>query len=309
MPNPYFVLGSSSLSIMPGDTQELWVHGDGSPTPVLRRAPLLLNSHGEPIRGIMETLGSVSSDVPPSSSESEARDGDAPTGNGNLRRSISHRISRVTTTKLARSLSGSLHGRTRSASASVAQRRAQGGELLTVGYQRNDVQIRKVSSKESTRPVFGGGTMNIALSSVHNADSDSARASELCMHTESVDLQNARPLAEVPVPALLQQGVLMTKVSAKSQKSYMFKLDADQGQIIWESKRLRISMCPSDWMGQGLSAHVRPLARQFPSRTSRSSGRDPMRGIIASNFSSHASTRIDGSPSFTCSTDNTRRSI
>ncbi|KAF8555567.1 PLC-like phosphodiesterase [Imleria badia] len=32
----------------------------------------------------------------------------------------------------------------------------------------------------------------------------------------------------------------MTKVSAKSQKSYLFRLDADQGQIIWESKKLRI---------------------------------------------------------------------
>ncbi|KAF8432959.1 PLC-like phosphodiesterase [Boletus edulis BED1] len=32
----------------------------------------------------------------------------------------------------------------------------------------------------------------------------------------------------------------MTKVSAKSQKNYLFKLDADQGQIIWESKKLRI---------------------------------------------------------------------
>ncbi|KAF9235225.1 PLC-like phosphodiesterase [Melanogaster broomeanus] len=32
----------------------------------------------------------------------------------------------------------------------------------------------------------------------------------------------------------------MTKISPKSQKSYIFKLDADQGQIIWESKKLRI---------------------------------------------------------------------
>ncbi|KAH7887240.1 PLC-like phosphodiesterase [Phlebopus sp. FC_14] len=32
----------------------------------------------------------------------------------------------------------------------------------------------------------------------------------------------------------------MTKVSARTQKSYTFQLDADQGQIIWESKKLRI---------------------------------------------------------------------
>lgn len=49
-------------------------------------------------------------------------------------------------------------------------------------------------------------------------------------------------MADVHVPLLLQQGVLMTKVTPRLQKSYIFRLDADQGQIIWESKKLRISM-------------------------------------------------------------------
>ncbi|KAI6041537.1 PLC-like phosphodiesterase [Pisolithus marmoratus] len=47
-------------------------------------------------------------------------------------------------------------------------------------------------------------------------------------------------MADVPVPPLLQHGGPMTKVSPGSQKSYIFRLDADQGQIIWESKKLRI---------------------------------------------------------------------
>ncbi|KZT08084.1 1-phosphatidylinositol-4,5-bisphosphate phosphodiesterase 1 [Laetiporus sulphureus 93-53] len=47
-------------------------------------------------------------------------------------------------------------------------------------------------------------------------------------------------MLDVVVPQLLQQGVPMLKVSAKKQKRYIFKLDPDQGQIVWESKKHRI---------------------------------------------------------------------
>ena len=47
--------------------------------------------------------------------------------------------------------------------------------------------------------------------------------------------------SDATVPPLLQQGVPMLKVSAKKQKRYVFKLDPDQGQIVWESKKLRYS--------------------------------------------------------------------
>ncbi|KAH9934113.1 PLC-like phosphodiesterase [Amylocystis lapponica] len=46
--------------------------------------------------------------------------------------------------------------------------------------------------------------------------------------------------ADVTVPPLLQQGVPMLKVSAKKQKKYIFRLDPDQGQVVWQSKKLRI---------------------------------------------------------------------
>lgn len=201
---------------------------DNSPIPVLRRAPVLLHSqwHAEPIR---------QSDSTWESQDSNTRD-------GNLRRSISHRISRVATTT-TRNLSESLR-RTRS----VSQSRVQRGQVK----YGDDIRIRKVHAKDdSTGPLFasspraGGssGGRTIAFASAH--DGHSARLRDLVMQTVSVDQQNGRAsVAEVPVPALLQQGVPMTKVSAKSQKSYLFKLDADQGQIIWESKRLRISTCP-----------------------------------------------------------------
>ncbi|KAG1807342.1 PLC-like phosphodiesterase [Suillus subaureus] len=49
-------------------------------------------------------------------------------------------------------------------------------------------------------------------------------------------------MADGTVPLLLREGVHMTKISPGKQKSYIFKLDPDQGQIIWQSKKLRISM-------------------------------------------------------------------
>jgi phosphatidylinositol phospholipase C delta len=48
-------------------------------------------------------------------------------------------------------------------------------------------------------------------------------------------------MADGTVPLLLREGVHMTKISPGKQKSYIFKLDPDQGQIIWQSKKLRIS--------------------------------------------------------------------
>ncbi|KAI0030151.1 1-phosphatidylinositol-4,5-bisphosphate phosphodiesterase 1 [Vararia minispora EC-137] len=51
--------------------------------------------------------------------------------------------------------------------------------------------------------------------------------------------QPAQP-AEFSVPLLLQQGTPMTKVSHKKQRRIVFRLDPDQGQIIWESKKHRI---------------------------------------------------------------------
>ena len=48
-------------------------------------------------------------------------------------------------------------------------------------------------------------------------------------------------MADVPVPAILHRGVPMTKVSAKRQKTFVFRLDSDQGHIIYESNKTKIS--------------------------------------------------------------------
>ncbi|KAG2120381.1 1-phosphatidylinositol-4,5-bisphosphate phosphodiesterase 1 [Suillus clintonianus] len=47
-------------------------------------------------------------------------------------------------------------------------------------------------------------------------------------------------MADGTVPLPLREGVQMTKVSPRKQKSYTFKLDPEQGQIRWQSKKLRI---------------------------------------------------------------------
>ncbi|KAI0827269.1 1-phosphatidylinositol-4,5-bisphosphate phosphodiesterase 1 [Trametes gibbosa] len=46
--------------------------------------------------------------------------------------------------------------------------------------------------------------------------------------------------SDATVPPLLQSGVPMIKVSAKKQKRYLFRIDPDQGQILWYSKKLRV---------------------------------------------------------------------
>jgi len=210
---------------------------DNSPTPVLRRAPALLDSHGDSMGAPREKVTFVGDKA--DTRDSGARD-------VNLRRSISHRISRVATTTLGRSLSVSLR-RSRSA----GQSHVQGGE---VGHRgAGDTRIRKVHGKDdSTHPVSAPQPVadarvsrlegTTAFASVNDSPRHSAHAHDPAMQIELVDQQHGKSsIAEIPVPALLQQGVPMTKVSAKSQKSYIFKLDADQGQIIWESKKLRIS--------------------------------------------------------------------
>lgn len=48
-------------------------------------------------------------------------------------------------------------------------------------------------------------------------------------------------VGDIRVPLLLQQGTPMTKVSLKRHKKFVFRLDADLGQIVWESNRHKIS--------------------------------------------------------------------
>lgn len=51
--------------------------------------------------------------------------------------------------------------------------------------------------------------------------------------------ENTAP-TDIAVPKLLQVGTPMTKVSTAKHKKLVFRIDPDQGQIIWESKILKI---------------------------------------------------------------------
>jgi phosphatidylinositol phospholipase C delta len=59
--------------------------------------------------------------------------------------------------------------------------------------------------------------------------------------TRSIPAAQYTYIEDVIVPDLLQKGTAMLKVSGKKQKNVVFRLDPDQGQIIWESKKHRIS--------------------------------------------------------------------
>lgn len=50
---------------------------------------------------------------------------------------------------------------------------------------------------------------------------------------------------DIRVPALLQNGIPMLKVSEKNVKQRRFKIDPDQGLILWESKKSGISQSHS----------------------------------------------------------------
>ncbi|CCL99378.1 uncharacterized protein FIBRA_01396 [Fibroporia radiculosa] len=71
-------------------------------------------------------------------------------------------------------------------------------------------------------------------------DDDDQVASSAAELSSTLGVAQDSTMLDVTVPQLLQQGVPMLKVSAKKQKRVMIKLDPDQGQIVWESKKHRI---------------------------------------------------------------------
>jgi len=62
-------------------------------------------------------------------------------------------------------------------------------------------------------------------------------------HPPPVPVAQTASTLDLTVPDLLQSGIPMIKVSGKKQTNVVFRLDPDQGQIIWESKKHRISAC------------------------------------------------------------------
>jgi phosphatidylinositol phospholipase C, delta len=69
-------------------------------------------------------------------------------------------------------------------------------------------------------------------------------------------------MTDVSVPLLLQHGTPMTKVSSKRQKKFLFRVDPEQGQIVYESSRTKISTSMSKPL---YALNYRPHRRPFSS--------------------------------------------
>ncbi|KIK99000.1 hypothetical protein PAXRUDRAFT_9154 [Paxillus rubicundulus Ve08.2h10] len=199
------------------------------PTPILRRAAGLLTSHGTPVPVMQEPLSPENSRLPSNTLTHSQGGCGAHDRDSNIRRSLSHRLSKVANMSLARSIS-------------LRATHAPGGGSHSVDQIRKGRDRPRSESHPTTSArTHANSAPGILLGSEHIRPINIVDAN---MQTQTAHqlsgIANKASMADVPVPSLLQQGVPMTKVSAKSQKSYVFKLDADQGQIIWESKKLRI---------------------------------------------------------------------
>ncbi|OBZ76452.1 1-phosphatidylinositol 4,5-bisphosphate phosphodiesterase delta-4 [Grifola frondosa] len=221
------------------------------PGRILRRAANLLTTKGEPVPAIAETIREfdvLDHDAPsmttPSNGVQRRRcnDGSLSIG-GSIRRKLKEVKDASTNLARARSFKRASSG------ASQESVQSNASSSSSSWMRRKDHRRTQSEIVLSTRPALP------YFSSVPELDSEQQRPSPPPLHTFSsmsslpespVQEQLISPvaqrstMADVTVPQLLQQGVPMLKVSAKKQKRYIFKLDPDQGQIVWESKKLRI---------------------------------------------------------------------
>jgi phosphatidylinositol phospholipase C, delta len=121
------------------------------------------------------------------------------------------------------------------------------------------VTVTDSSEKPSKSPRISlDSNMPSALSETNRLSS--ATNTYPTLTTNDSDAQSFTPeagMGDVTVPQLLQQGTPMTKVSAKQRKRAVFRLDPDIGQIIWESKKHRISkpiLCHFTLVNQSLTS-------------------------------------------------------
>ncbi|KAG8945509.1 Phospholipase C [Tulasnella sp. 419] len=98
------------------------------------------------------------------------------------------------------------------------------------------VQTRRVASHPSTSALPASlSTTSDQATLIHQFTEDDVSKSDAIVNKGSV---NANLVEEIKVPALLQQGTPMLKVSkSKLSKSKKFHIDPDQGLILWDSKK------------------------------------------------------------------------
>ncbi|CDO77451.1 hypothetical protein BN946_scf184857.g58 [Trametes cinnabarina] len=116
----------------------------------------------------------------------------------------------------------------------TSHRRAQSEVLSTrprVHHAPTGADSPFLSPPSSTSGLELSRMTSLPESPVTTKEAQALQPAPLAQPSTSVD---------ATVPQLLQSGVPMLKVSAKKQKRYIFRIDPDQGQILWESKKLRV---------------------------------------------------------------------
>jgi phosphatidylinositol phospholipase C delta len=225
-----------------------------APKRILRRAGNLLTSTGHVQPAVKEFIDANSSDFSPSSN------GNKP-GKLKLGASIKLKFKEVKDGALSRSISSI--GRSKSHSLSLD--RESGG--ITSSSKTDSDSDWNLHHDDLKRKKHGRSLSVSEVNMHHHRPPDSPSQPDtrrMPLDTlvitasvpETTQIVTPQPAAtnqpeaepttgtgvgDVTVPQLLQQGTPMTKVSAKERKRAVFRLDPDIGQIIWETKKHRIS--------------------------------------------------------------------
>lgn len=226
------------------------------PRRVLQRAQNLLTTSGEPIAALQDTIPNPKRlSVPEPASPNRRRLSESSNHNNSnhigasIKQYVNGAIirtksvsrpkagaSRPSFSSDARPLSYIPSTRNRSSSGSSASEiAAHSGSEKGLGELYVDVDTPPVrtptntSAADETRPMHESPT---ARRVEHGA---------LVVEAGAENGEDPDAVDDIKVPALLQQGTPLLKVSAKKVKTRVFRLDPDQGHILWPSKKTGIS--------------------------------------------------------------------
>ena len=225
------------------------------PSRMLRRAGNLLTSNGQPVKELDDD-----SDVP------------RPPGSPPPRRhklglgaSIKRRLQEVVGGSSGRSRSAGVLGRSpRTPAPSTDTGNGHGGKSHARSFSDIPVVPRPIFDHTKGEPTPSTAQTPAFSDKRHSAGAQLSSVPEVSTLSGQQEVtspvaeqqptasSSAPQLKDVLVPQLLQQGTPMTKVSAKKHKKFVFRLDADLGQIVWESvsKQQKISELAFDFILQ-----------------------------------------------------------
>ncbi|KZP20290.1 PLC-like phosphodiesterase [Athelia psychrophila] len=162
--------------------------------------------------------------------------------NSSLGASIRRRFQEAKDSPIVRSISLRVPPASAHAGAPGAQGQKRHGRAFSSGSATPRPRVVPARAERSERQT-GAPDARFAYSPFSNyaSTSTSATATQASTTTPKAPGKPRRKsMADIAVPELLRRGVPMTKVSAKRQKTYVFQLDPDQGQILWVSKHQKI---------------------------------------------------------------------